>query len=374
MRARPQLVWPGRERRVVDARQQPVALALDRELLPSAGTRAADLDRPVGDARHGIRRLDGDERRVARDRRLERQLRRLGVVAQRTGTDAVCWDSLPAASRRVRTGSTRPAMEPERRNARGRPRPARPVAFPSTRRAELVGRRHDRRAIDLRRVRPGYGEVVAVAPRVSALDGDVDAIRRGPIDPRRNRRGIAGVASRIVARQHEGLRAFTSPSLCRRRPGRVRSDTAGTAKVVSAFANRHGRCARDRDSRRRTTSTDRTPTLSPPHSSTVGAVHPLAPRQRRVTSVVTVGAATSSSVTSARNVRISFTPADEQALLRRRRYTPRGARCASRPAPGSPSLGTARSAPGSFAAFLVGLHVEDRHRRRTGASPHICIE
>ncbi len=184
-RACPKQICPRRKRGVVDPRDEAAAAFWVASVCQMPDPSGPDLDRAVGDARHLIAHANGDLRRVGGIDWLERELRRLWVVAQ-------CH-----RNRRVVLGLVACSVLPPKREL--------PFAWPWHRQgkaryvrlglrraaaalapggAELVCHRSDRRAVDLNRIRPNRGPVVSVAPRFTALDADIDARGRRVVDSR----------------------------------------------------------------------------------------------------------------------------------------------------------------------------------------------
>ena len=102
--------------------------------------------------------------------------------------------------------------------------------------AQPVVRRCNRCAISLVGIRPDGGEVVAVAPRVAALDADVNARWRRVVDPRGHRKPDAAVFPAAVTALYDRAAAF--PPLELVGPHR---DLARTVRARQRIGERSGR-------------------------------------------------------------------------------------------------------------------------------------
>ena len=208
-RACPQPIGAGGQRRVVDTGQQAVALPFGGQRLPAPGSRRADLDRPAGHAGHPIGHVHGHQGGIFGGWRLECELGRLGVVAQRDRDGGVV---LFFVAGRIAS----PERERELAGCRHRDAELRhvgPVLLAGAARLAVRGaqprrRGDDRCAVELRRVRPGDHEAGLAAPSLSARQRHVHARRRRIVNPRRQHTRVRDIARRVLCLHDQGLRTF----------------------------------------------------------------------------------------------------------------------------------------------------------------------
>ena len=188
--ARPQHVDASGQRGVVDACHEPVAVHLRGERVPHTGPcRRRSRSR----RRQFLRPARSHELRLASDLPLATSQRPAAAARGHSAASLglTRCPLLGCLRHRVSrlTASTRRAAA--RRLAVGKrstPHGCRALQFVGPSCAQLVVRRCDRCAIALVRIRPDGGKVVSVAPRITALDADVDARWRRVVDSCRHRR------------------------------------------------------------------------------------------------------------------------------------------------------------------------------------------